>query len=144
MANPDLKLFLWNDQEVVGPLHFRWASQVVGHLQRLRERSSMSVQHHDPNHRSPMHQLDFFSWFWRCTERNNKSALQENRAECTCKIIKNYILYLLPWCAVIGSSALCSTVGTRSMYANTQPPLVPAHREGLLWEPNNKKLRYKN
>lgn len=21
------------------------------------------------------------------------------------------------------------------MYANTEPPLVPAHREGVLWEP---------
>lgn len=60
---------------------------------------------------------------------------QDDRDE---KTVRQKLSGFLPGCAVTGSSALCSTGGRRSMYANTQPPLVPAHREGALCEPTKK------
>ena len=70
-------------------------------------------------------------------EKGHYKNRTEIRKQCTLKNT-NFQNCSLPGCAVIGSSALCSIGGRRSMYANTQPPFVPAHREGVLCEPMKK------
>ncbi len=46
-------------------VHFRTACQIMGHLQRLGQRGTLTIQDHQTNDWSAMHQLNLFSWWWR-------------------------------------------------------------------------------